>query len=107
MLDFLKKLAEQRISEAMDNGDFDNLPGRGQPLLLDDCRGISPELRAAYKILKNSGVLPEEMGLKKELAILQKLLTQAKDHEEKDALRKKLRDKSIQYSLLMEKRRKQ
>jgi len=104
-LDSLRKLAEQRITEAIENGDFEHLPGRGQPLKFDDCRNVSPELRAAYKILKNSGVLPEEMGLRKELAVLEKLIAQSKNREEMVALQKKLRDKTLQYSILMDKRK--
>ncbi|MBP2652210.1 MAG: hypothetical protein H6Q74_3035 [Firmicutes bacterium] len=90
----------------MDNGEFDNLPGKGKPLDLDDGKSVSPELRAAYKILKNSGMLPQEMSLKKELAILEKLMSQAKNSEEKDSLQKKLQNKTLMYSILMDKRKK-
>src|SRR5688572_32819466 len=52
MLDFI---AEQRIAEAIANGDFDDLPGSGKPLELDDDALIPEELRLAYRILKNAG----------------------------------------------------
>lgn len=35
-MDFFAKLAENRILEAMEAGEFNNLEGRGQPLNLDE-----------------------------------------------------------------------
>ena len=63
----LAKIAEQRIREAMERGEFDNLPFHGKPIKLDDLVGVPEHLRMGYKILKNAGVLPEEMQLKKGL----------------------------------------
>jgi len=45
-------LAEQRIREAQAQGMFDDLPGAGAPLNLDDDAMVPEELRAAYRILK-------------------------------------------------------
>jgi len=50
-------VAEMRIKEALDRGDFNNLPGAGQPLDLDDDASIPEDLRMAYKLLKNGGYL--------------------------------------------------
>ena len=50
-MEFFAKLAENRILEAIEAGEFDNLEGKGQPLNLDDDSHIPPELRMAYKIL--------------------------------------------------------
>ena len=58
MLDFI---AEQRIAEAIANGDFDHLPGSGKPLELDDDSLLPEELRLAYRILKNAGFVPPEI----------------------------------------------
>ena len=58
MLDFI---AEQRIAEAIANGDFDDLPGSGKPLELDDDSLVPEELRLAYRILKNAGFVPQEI----------------------------------------------
>ncbi|WP_150268207.1 DUF1992 domain-containing protein [Paenibacillus tepidiphilus] len=67
-------LAEQRIQEAMRGGDFDDLAGAGRPLELDDLSGVPEELRMSFKILKNAGLLPEELLLRKECATLEELL---------------------------------
>ncbi len=53
-------IAEQRIAEAQERGSFDNLEGRGRPQVLDDDALVPPDLRMAYKVLKNAGYLPPE-----------------------------------------------
>ena len=40
------------MQEAVGRGEFDNLPGTGKPLALDDDTLVLPELRAAYRVLK-------------------------------------------------------
>ena len=45
-------IAENRIREAQQNGEFDNLPGMGKPLEFEDDSNIPEDLRMAYKILK-------------------------------------------------------
>ena len=53
----LEIIAERRIEEAIGRGEFDDLPGAGQPLELADLDPSLPEeLRMAYRILKNAGI---------------------------------------------------
>ncbi|MGE4519960.1 MAG: DUF1992 domain-containing protein [Desulfobacteraceae bacterium] len=66
-------IAEQRIVEAQKKGFFDNFEGKGKPIKNDD-ENISPELRMAYKILKNADCLPPEIELKKEITRTEDLL---------------------------------
>jgi len=89
-MDILAKIAEQRIREAMERGEFDNLPLYGKPIKLDDLVGVPEHLRMGYKILKNAGVLPEEMQLKKEMVSLKNLLDACYDETEKHALQQKI-----------------
>jgi hypothetical protein len=63
-------LCEQRIAEAMRQGEFDGLPGAGQPLDLDEDPLVPAEQRMTNRILKNAGYLPPELGLRKEIAEL-------------------------------------
>ncbi len=67
-------IAEQRIAEAQAQGVFDNLPGTGRPLELEDMSHVPEELRMAYKILSNAGCLPPELEQRKELNRLVDLL---------------------------------
>jgi hypothetical protein len=82
-MEFFAKLAENRIKEAMEAGEFDNLRGKGQPLDLDEDSQIPPELRMAYKILKNANCLPPELELRKEVVQLQDLVAALPDEAEK------------------------
>ncbi|MFA5110577.1 MAG: DnaJ family domain-containing protein [Desulfobaccales bacterium] len=77
------KLAENRIKVAMEAGEFDDLEGRGQPLNLEEDSHIPPELRMAYKILKNADCLPPELELRKEVVQLQDLVASMPDEAEK------------------------
>jgi len=77
------KIAEKKIREAMDNGDFDDLPGRGRPLQLEDDRHIPPDIRLAHKILKNADCLPPELELRKEIFSIEELLDGVADTKEK------------------------
>src|SRR5882672_4866107 len=102
-MDILAKIAEQRIREAMERGEFDNLPLHGKPIKLDDLVGVPEHLRMGYKILKNAGVLPEEMQLKKEMVSLKNLLDACYDETERQTLQQKMNEKMLRYTMMMEK----
>lgn len=67
-------IIEAKIAEAQAAGAFDDLPGTGKPLDLDDDRLVPEDLRAAYRILKNAGYVPDELLARKEAAGLRQLL---------------------------------
>ena len=71
---FPDKIAEDIIKAAVARGEFDNLPGQGKPIVFDDTSGIPEELRAGYRILKNSGYLPPEIALRSEIKRVEELL---------------------------------
>jgi hypothetical protein len=64
-------LVEERIQEAMRRGDFDDLPGAGRPLDLDDDALVPAEVRIGYRILKNAGLVPPEVLERREIAELE------------------------------------
>ena len=80
-LRFIAALAEQRITEAQEAGAFDNLPGYGKPLELEDDSHIPPELRMSYKILKNAGYIPPELAERKEIDSLLDMLEHSQDEQ--------------------------
>ncbi len=85
-----EKIAEKKIREAMDNGEFDDLPGKGKPLQLEDDRHIAQDIRLAHKILKNANCLPPELELRKEILTMEELLDGVRDTKEKYRQIKKL-----------------
>jgi len=106
MLDYIiARIAEAKIKEAMERGDFDNLPGKGQPLVLDDLSGIPEEHRVGYILLKNAGFAPEELQVKKDINSLREVVNSCVNQEEKEKLRKELLEKELRYNILMERRR--
>ena len=82
-------LAEQRIADAIKRGELDDLPGAGRPLEFDDDPLLSPEQRMANRILKNAGVVPAEIGLRREIAALRARLANA-GADDSEALRRRL-----------------
>jgi hypothetical protein len=65
--DVMSKIAERKIQEAIEEGKFDDLPGKGKPIIFDDDPMTPPHLRMANKILRNAGVLPEWIQVQKEI----------------------------------------
>jgi hypothetical protein len=82
----LDAIAERRIREAQARGDFDNLPGVGLPLELDDDALVPEELRAAYRVLKNAGFLPPELEDHREIRDIEELLQRVDDEFERARL---------------------
>jgi hypothetical protein len=78
LLPSVLSLIDQRIAEAQRNGEFDNLPGAGKPLDLDDDAHVPEEDRAAYRLLKNSGFVPTELA---EISEVNALLAQIERQE--------------------------
>ena len=83
MFEFIAQAAEKHIREAMDNGEFDNLNGSGKPLKLEDDSNVPQDLRMAYKVLRNSGYVPEEVQNRKEISTALELLENAPDEKER------------------------
>jgi len=65
MLPGFDKIVEERILDAQRKGEFDNLPGAGKLLDLEESGSVPEDLRIAYKILKNADYIPPELELKK------------------------------------------
>ncbi len=79
---------------------FDNLPGKGQPLRLDDDSRIAPHLRASYRILKNAGILPPEMQLRKEISELRQLLSEVQCETDAKELVSEINEKILASNIM-------
>jgi hypothetical protein len=77
------KIAEQRIREAIENGEFDSIEGKGKPLSMDDDAWVPEDLRMSYRILKNANCLPPEIELRKEIITLRDLVFSIDDDRER------------------------
>ena len=97
------RIAEARIREAMERGEFDHLPGAGRPLELEDLSRVPADMRLTYKVLRNADVVPPEVELRREIYSLGRLIDAA-DDDERGELRRRLRLCELRYALLMERR---
>lgn len=82
-MDIFSSIAERRIREAIERGEFENLSGRGRPLIFDDDSWIPEDLRTAYRVLRNAGCIPPELELRKELLSLRDLMATLDDDQER------------------------
>lgn len=81
-------------------GAFDDLPGAGKPLVLDDDALVPAEKRVAHRILKNAGFVPPEIQARGEIAGLHALLRHATDdvRRKRAALRLALLEATLEAS---------
>ena len=83
MFNFSQIVAEDHIKRAIRDGKFDNLEGKGKPLPKDEAENLPPELRMAYRVLKNSGYVPAEIAEEQEIMRTIDLLSHMKDEGER------------------------
>lgn len=100
-------MVESIIQEAMERGEFDNLPGKGKPIDLSAYFDTPEDLRLAYSVLKNAGMTSREVELLKEIAELKQVHAAMLDEEKKKKLHKEIEKKQIEFSLMMERQRRQ
>ena len=70
---------------------------------LDDYFNTPEDVRMGFSILRSNDFVPEEVERLKEIAELREKLKTASGPEEKETLDKKLRDKTLALSLILEK----
>lgn len=100
------RLAEKKIQEAIEAGEFDDLEGAGRPLDLNAYFAAPPELRASFAVLKNAKVLPREMEIRKEIDELKRRLESTPEEAQAHALRRRIEELTLQFNLLIERYRK-
>ena len=101
------KLIETIIKEAQEQGEFDNLPGKGKPIDLTTYFDTPEDVRMAYSVLRNAGINSPEAELLKEVAELKQILAAVLDEDKKKKIQKEIEKKQIEFSLMMERSRMQ
>ena len=97
------RIVEAIIKEAMERGEFDNLPGKGKPIDLTEYFETPEEVRIAYSVLKNAGMTSREVDLLKEIAELKQVREALLDEKKKQEIDKQIRQKQVEFSVRMEK----
>lgn len=99
-------LIEIRIKQAMAEGQFDNLKGKGKPQDMNKYYEAPEHLRVGYHVLNNAGFLPEEVRLSKEIETTKEKLAQVQTEEERSKLHKQLCDLTSKFNMCIEYNRK-
>ena len=98
----LAKVIEERIREAIEAGEFDNLEGAGKPINLDDYFAAPEDMRMGYSVLKSARIVPEEVDRLKEIGELKEKINSLTDETEKKKLIKILNEKTLAFNLILE-----
>ena len=96
---------EEQIKKAMEEGEFDDLPGAGRRLDLEDYFQTPEHLRMAYSMLKNNNFVPPEVELLREAEALKAELDSTTDEGWRRALARQIAEKRTKVAFLLEQNR--
>jgi DnaJ family protein C protein 28 len=63
----LESMAERQLREAIENGEFDDLPGKGEPIDLKENPFEDPDLRTVHRLMRNAGFAPAWIEERKDI----------------------------------------
>jgi hypothetical protein len=99
------KIVEELIKEAQARGEFDNLPGEGKPIDLTAYFNTPEAVRNSYALLKNAGMVPFEIELLQDIAVLKERLASETDESARRQINKLIQEKQLQFNILMDKQK--
>ncbi|MFD1415084.1 DnaJ family domain-containing protein [Oceanobacillus jeddahense] len=102
---------EEQIKKAVDDGDFDDLPGKGEQLdLRDEFAGLPEEVKQSFRILKRAGYLSDEQENQKQYISYRDLMRiatdgkkQADQSEKQEAFRTLTKERKLDKSNIFHK----
>jgi hypothetical protein len=102
-----ERIVESIIQEAMERGEFDNLPGRGKPIDLTEYFETPEEVRLANSVLKNAGLTSREVELLKEIAELRQVQAALVDEQKRQEVGKQIQQKQLAFRLMLDRQKRQ
>ena len=103
----LEKAVEAIIREAQERGEFDNLKGKGKPIDLSAYFETPEDVRMAYSMLKNAGMVSAEVDLLNEIASLKERLITTYEEKDRSRIQKMIHEKQLQFNLMIERQKRQ
>lgn len=100
-MDWLHRIAEEKIQAAVEEGKLDNLAGAGKPLRIETSPFVPEDLQLAYKILKDAGFVPPELELKREILTLKDLLETVTDDDDRTELARRINERVLRLNLML------
>ncbi len=79
-MDKFESLVDKLIRESMERGEFEDLPGKGEPVDLRENPFEDPDVRTAHRLLRNAGFAPAWVEDRKDI--------DARLHEARTTLRR-------------------
>ena len=96
----------QSLRDSQRSGELQSAKGYGQPLDFGDgYEQTPPELRMAFKALKDAGFVPPEVEAMRQIAALRAQLESTGDAAEADTLRRRISELQQHVALRLEKLR--
>ena len=92
----LEKAVEAIIKEAQERGDFDNLKGKGKPIDLSAYFETPEDVRMAYSMLKEAGMVSAK-----------ERLTTTYEEKDRSRIQKMIREKQLQFNIMLERQKRQ
>ena len=87
------ELLEAQVRTARERGEFDNLPGRGKPLELDDLDHLPPGKRLAALVMRGAGEVSVVVTLVREIRTCRALIERSASASERERARVTIREK--------------
>lgn len=78
-MDVIQLIADRKIREAMENGEFDNLSNSGKKLDYNEDANLSEELRLYYRLMKNMKIKSARQTLADKAQLLRERLKARRD----------------------------
>jgi len=100
-----EKIAQRKIQDAIEAGEFDNLPNAGGKLDLESYFALPAHLRMAYSVLKSANCVPEEIELLNDVARAEAALAAAADRDGREPLVRELDAARLRLNVALERMR--
>jgi DnaJ homologue, subfamily C, member 28, conserved domain len=100
-----ERIAEQRIKEAADAGEFSDLPNAGEKLDLESYFALPPHLRMAYSVLKSANCVPQEIELLNDVARAEAALAAADEPGSRQRLERDLQAARLRLNVALDRMR--
>ncbi|HTW94388.1 MAG TPA: DUF1992 domain-containing protein [Tepidisphaeraceae bacterium] len=94
LISAMRRIADKRIEEAIAQGKFDNLRGRGKDLILDDMPADENARMTWWclRILRNNDVIPHEVQWRKQIDYLKAMLAKEADNSRRRTLTRQVNE---------------
>ena len=103
----LEKAVDAIIKEAQERGDFDNLKNKGKPIDLSAYFETPEDVRMAFALLQNAGIVNPQVELLQEIAALKERLATTYEESQRSRIKKILTEKQLQFDVMLDKQKRQ